>query len=823
VRRSHPKSGHGPFRDCGATVRDDEMPIKTNRRMSDALSSILAVFLSLFCTSVSQAQNNASVSGNPTGSATHGVTVADAIEMTRTGDNDYLSSWDKSGNVALFSPNGAKFAFVTQKGDLKRDVNEYSIRVFDTASALTSPSARIVATLASSSNRPAISQLKWLPDNDTLVFLGEQPNEIPQIFKVRVSTGKLEKLTKQAIPITGFSASDGGDAFIFSARATAGQVFSDEQLRRGFFVTSGHRWEELYLNRRQFDLQHEIYIQTSSMNRAQQVGAVQQTPWNDSLSISPNGAYALLSVFNTDPPAVWDDYEFKSDGDLSYQRSACLAKEVRRCAEQFWLVDLRKKTIKPLLNAPTVHKEGGRSLAAWTKNNTVLLVNTLLPLDSAQGEELQRRRRNVYVAEVKPATGEIHQIEERGKILPADSMEFDRNSDRFVATPESGTLTPPLEFREQGGKWKVSEISAGAASLNLPLSVTLQEDIHSPPKLMAADPKTKNKIMLLDLNPQFAQLAFGRVEVIHWKTRDAQPAGGELYYPTGYETGTRYPLVIQTHAESRERFWIDGPFSTANAAQALANKGFFVLQMGFGDRYDETAFQEIVRVYNTPQEGPLFTSFVEAAIDELDHRGLIDRNRVGISGFSRTVFQGEYVLTHSKYPIGAAVMADGVDFGYVGCIYYFAPSLGSLCEKINVGLPWGDTLPNWVKESPPMRLDKIRAPLLLQAITAPLGEWEIYAGLQWMKKPVDLVNFYPEGEHELVRPQQKYLSEQSAVDWYCFWLKGEEDPDPAKAEQYKRWRELKTLQVANENKSAEASSGMAAFASLRETSHATGL
>jgi hypothetical protein len=28
-----------------------------------------------------------------------------------------------------------------------------------------------------------------------------------------------------------------------------------------------------------------------------------------------------------------------------------------------------------------------------------------------------------------------------------------------------------------------------------------------------------------------------------------------------------------------------------------------------------------------------------------------------------------------------------------------------------------------------------------------------------MKKPVELENFYPEGEHELVRPQQKYLSE----------------------------------------------------------------
>jgi hypothetical protein len=160
-------------------------------------------------------------------------------------------------------------------------------------------------------------------------------------------------------------------------------------------------------------------------------------------------------------------------------------------------------------------------------------------------------------------------------------------------------------------------------------------------------------------------------------------------------------LVIQTHAESRERFWIDGPFSTGNAAQALANKSFFVLQMGFGDRYDEAAFKEILKVYSSPQEGPLFTSFVEAAIDELDHRGLIDRNHLGISGFSRTVFQGEYVLTHSKYPIGAAVMADGVDFGYVACIYYFAPTSGSWCEKMNGGLPWGDSLANWVKESPP--------------------------------------------------------------------------------------------------------------------------
>jgi hypothetical protein len=42
------------------------------------------------------------------------------------------------------------------------------------------------------------------------------------------------------------------------------------------------------------------------------------------------------------------------------------------------------------------------------------------------------------------------------------------------------------------------------------------------------------------------------------------------------------------------------------------------------------------------------------------------------------------------------------------------------------------------------------------------------------------------------------------VDWYSFWLKGEEDPDSAKAEQYVRWKKmrgqkLKTAQRATTN------------------------
>src|SRR5215471_4746025 len=51
------------------------------------------------------------------------VTVADAISMVRV--QQYL------GPVATFSPDGSKFATVVWHGDLARNVNVYSLLVFD--------------------------------------------------------------------------------------------------------------------------------------------------------------------------------------------------------------------------------------------------------------------------------------------------------------------------------------------------------------------------------------------------------------------------------------------------------------------------------------------------------------------------------------------------------------------------------------------------------------------------------------------------------------------------------------------------------------------
>ncbi len=107
-----------------------------------------------------------------------------------------------------------------------------------------------------------------------------------------------------------------------------------------------------------------------------------------------------------------------------------------------------------------------------------------------------------------------------------------------------------------------------------------------------------------------------------------------------------------------------------------------------------------------------------------------------------------------------------------------------------------------MERSPEFNMSKVRTPLQIVAMAREdvLWVWEPYAALRYLKKPVDLI-VLRRGTHVLTNPAERLVSQGGTVDWFRFWLKGEEDPDPAKAEQDARWRELRKLQQQNEKKS----------------------
>jgi len=161
----------------------------------------------------------------------------------------------------------------------------------------------------------------------------------------------------------------------------------------------------------------------------------------------------------------------------------------------------------------------------------------------------------------------------------------------------------------------------------------------------------------------------------------------------------------------------------------------------------------------------------------------------------------EGILIKDPTLFAAATIADGVDESYM---QYLLNSVGTEAPKeqeaIHGAKPFGEGLKNWMQSAPGFSLDKVRTPLRIEAnsgLESVLQEWEIYASMVLQQRPVDLI-YFPDGVHVLQKPLERLASQQGNVDWFRFWLKGEEDPDPAKAEQYVRWRELRTLQEKNE-------------------------
>ncbi len=199
-------------------------------------------------------------------------------------------------------------------------------------------------------------------------------------------------------------------------------------------------------------------------------------------------------------------------------------------------------------------------------------------------------------------------------------------------------------------------------------------------------------------------------------------------------------------------------------------------------------------------EGSCTVAGYEAAAKRLISEGLVDPGKIGMVGFSRTCFYVMETLTTSSLRIKAASITDGVMEDYLQYMFFLH---SREADSMIGAMPFGEGLQQWLKRSPGFNLDKVTAPLLVvgEGPTSLLLMWEPYAGLRYLQKPVDLMMLLTD-EHVLTNPAVRLASQGTTVDWFRFWLKDEEDPAPSKAQQYARWRELRKVEVANEQKVA---------------------
>ncbi|MGB9067649.1 MAG: hypothetical protein WCC21_03685 [Candidatus Acidiferrales bacterium] len=708
------------------------------------------------------------------------VTVSDAIEMTVWADREYFLGGAPDDRVGLFSPDGERFIVVVRRGNLENDTNEYSLLLFQTKDAFENPKPDVLITMSSSSNHEAIENVRWLNDNETVVFLGENAPEIPEVYSLNIKTRHIERLTDHSTAVVGYDISPNGKCIVYEAVPPRAGTSTAETTRRNGVVISTQSPSDLFLG--QSSTTHELdradkelFLQRGR-EPAARVSVADQLSEYLPLSVSPDGRYAVLEAYASHIPPSWSAYQ---DSLLHPYIVEPRREGQRSNVTHYLLLDTASGEISTLLDAPI--SWFNRALV-WAKDgNSLILSGTYLPLEVTDDIERKAREAHTFVVEVEVPSKAVVEITDQSVKVSS----WNQRTGILVLRSENDQNVAPEAYKTAGASWSAVPPTAENLEPGIPLGVSLEENSNTPPKIFVTSRESHRKALLFDLNPQFSRLTFGKVETVKWKATDGHEVVGGLYLPPDYKEGERYPVVIQTHGFEEDRFWIDGPWSSAFAAQPLAARDIVVLQVG-----SSADPRENRKYTNTPDEAPRQMAAYEGAIDYLDGRGLIDRARVGIIGFSRTVSYVAYTLTHSKYPFAAATFADGFDAGYVNFMLYG----GSDYAAVNGGLPFGSSLASWIQNSPGFNLDKVNAAVRLEYYGwgGFLGGWQSFSGLSLLKKPVDFV-WLPDGTHLLVKPWERLVSQQGNVDWFTFWLKGEEDPKPGKTDQYARWHELREL------------------------------
>lgn len=333
-----------------------------------------------------------------------------------------------------------------------------------------------------------------------------------------------------------------------------------------------------------------------------------------------------------------------------------------------------------------------------------------------------------------------------------------------------------------------------------------------PDHVVEVDVRTRALRVVADPNPEFAGIHFGKVDRIEWQIpevaayRPGTPLAGLMnptthgfiLYPPGFDPKKLYPMIVSPYYSDG----FDDLTRVEMPLQALAAQGFVVLNLSF-PHHDIAGIDRLSRdlvkaTYDPAQDFPLLTLFAEStlkAIDLVAARGFVDPKRIGIGGLSQGTFVPLWAVQH--HDRFSAMAISSMNWGPFQ--YYWQTGGARKQRRYESFLPKPDhdSEAFWKALDIAENVDQIETPILMN-----FGDEEVWAMLRLIRhmadagKPYDAFVYRGEGHIKLDPAHLSSIMNRN-LDWFRFWLQDREDPDPAKAAQYARWRELRKLQCRN--------------------------
>jgi dipeptidyl aminopeptidase/acylaminoacyl peptidase len=134
-----------------------------------------------------------------------------------------------------------------------------------------------------------------------------------------------------------------------------------------------------------------------------------------------------------------------------------------------------------------------------------------------------------------------------------------------------------------------------------------------------------------------------RQEAVTWLGEDGAEVEGILYYPSSYQEGRRYPLIVQTHGGPASSDKFGFPRSSRFIPQ-LATLGYVVFKPNYrgSTGYGDDFLRNMVGNYFDQAHLDVMTG-----VDALIERGIVDGDRMGKMGWSAGGHMTNKIITHT--------------------------------------------------------------------------------------------------------------------------------------------------------------------------------
>jgi dipeptidyl aminopeptidase/acylaminoacyl peptidase len=582
-----------------------------------------------------------------------------------------LADYAKFVNISdpQIAPDGKSVVIVVSRPDYVNNRFNAELVLIDVASG-----KRRVLT---SQDRLAVSSPRWSPNGDQLAFIsrvGQGKDAGNQIFILSMQGGEAKQVTKAPKGVQHFAWNPNSTDIAYAALNEPKNKAEIEKGFTGFEITNN----DMFVGSQ--PLPAHIWLANTI------------TGENKRLT---DGDWTLPLVIP--PSAPSSPFSWSPDGKtiLFVKAATPYSGDKQKCTIQ--MLNVADGSCKPLttrtkLEAYPDFSPDGNNISYWYKGsdvnesiNEIWISNTT----GGAGKAISGRlNRDLYLSAWMPDSKNVLVGGHNDNKTTIWSMGLDGK-----ATPlDLGNVCPSWSF------WLDATVSKTGA-----VAFTGTEP-NKPVELYFMASTTSKLVQLTDYNSEVSRMTLGKTETIRWEN-DGLKHCGIVTYPVNYEKGKKYPLVLVVHggpnAASVEMF--------SRLPQILANEGYFVFEPNYRGS-DNLGAEYKLAIVQDAGAGP--GRDVMAGLEKLKTTGMIDNDKIGVSGWSYGGFMTVWLAGHYggwRAAVAGAAVTDWVD--------QYNVSDGNVGRAGAIGgSPWvSENMKKYIAQSPITEARNIKAPTLILA------------------------------------------------------------------------------------------------------------